>query len=322
MWNYSINCPVCGQSNSSCRFNEETKIYFCRNVPLSSHGLKRLGESTIGFDMYIDGDGDEKPKVYQSSQELTLKLLYPAKSHDVIHRKLIQHCGLSQAHRKNLAARGLNNAQIRWVSSQIMSVAKGDVLPLSAAGTDDSGEWISGTGMYVLTKDIDDNLMPGQIRLDKPFGKNKYLFTSPKSPIEKRNQFGEIPIQVISYSERPITAIITEGFLKPLISSVIHRDYLFIGLSGGNISKKTLKYTLNRVKERYHINYVLIAGDSNSIRNKYVVRTYQNLAKYLEYLGIEAGFISWGQYGGNIAKDIDEITPQTLHSAIDNFDEI
>lgn len=287
------DCPICNSENKTCTKVIDKEIYFCRSL-VEHPAFRRGKETSYGHNTYYRIGVGDNATIYDRTEAEDSLLRLPAAE---ISARCKQMLTLNKRDTREIQRRLHIAKYFDIIQNRFLSVRHGALMSYCIPGCAEDKIWASASGMLILAQDVDGYYTPSQILT---YNNPKYVWCSDKY-LAKRNQFDELPLNVVNLSYRPLAIILCEGMLKPIIAATENPFSVVIGGSGGRFGTATLAYTLEVLKLRYGKLPVCIAADKGSLDNPNVICAYRKLATQLEEQGVDRITISYCQHA-----DIDE----------------
>jgi hypothetical protein len=322
-------CPACSGARRDCRQNRSTGIVYCRDTQASPQGWQFVGEDSIGFYMWVEDEGNDRPQrsiEFQPRQHKQKAVTLSIQQRDRQFKIIARHSGLSLLHRAKLQERGLTREAINqaYALGMFWTWQSGATIPgigTGLPGVDDEGKLRQyPPGFAVAVTDSKGKILGCQIRIDAP-GSNgaKYLWVSSEkiggSGIHLPNE--EVPIGFYHPPAGQDSEVINlaEGFLKPLLIAQLH-GVLCLGAAGANFagSPQLFKEYLEAASTKLGTKSVVLNADAGSVSNPHVIGQYRKLWALAQEWGYQFGIRWWGQVK-KAAGDADEISTEVFSTA-------
>jgi hypothetical protein len=334
--NHRKPCPVCFETKKGCRTNKENNITHCRGNT-SSRDYRFLKEDKHGFWMYkkeseINEFSEAKKQEWLEEKRLEkerrerewqqqLEAGLSPQERDRAIREILNELSLSDEHKKKLHQRGLSDEQIKNAGYRSVTQWQRLNQPVTPAL---AGVNRYGTGLVTPDSGIlvpipnEKGLWVGyQVRRDNPDDGNKYLWSASEQKREPRptvhTKDGELPLGVWGEaSQDGVVGLCESTGIKPYIAS-LRLGIPFIGAAGANFTSSPT--ALTNALTALTAKKIIIYPDAGAAINPHIHQQLINTANFLSERGYDVMFAWWGQIEKSNG-DIDEISPETLESAI------
>lgn len=287
------NCPACGHGGSMLKLYAELRGgNFPTNAIIVEEIKKELG---LGF------SSPQKTFFNEDTQNNNQIDFDKLKHIDKAYRALLSKLSLAEIHKRKLLDRGLDEDDIARFSFKSVPVfgyksickqLRNDGIYLDGVGGFyiDEGEWTINinpktTGYIVPTYDYFGFIEGLQIRLDRPFGKTKYLWIS-SDGLPSGTGVTAAPF-FIKGKNRPETLFITEGAFKAIIPNKIF-SYTILAVPGVNNIKELIKLV-----PYFNYKNIKIAFDADYRVNENVAKAKERLMEILFKKGFNVSFVDW-----------------------------
>ena len=298
------NCPACGTGGHMLSLYAKLNgMEYAKNSEIASAIKERFG---------IDNSTYFAPKstsTYSSDVKVNNDIDFESMKHkDSVFRAFLDKLSLAQMHKDKLLNRGFNLKDIdKWLFKSVPLFGyKGICERLISEGYNlegvpgfylDANRWTANinsntTGIIVPAHNIFGYIDSLQIRLDRPFGKQKYIWIS--SDDEPHGTKASATAFFAKGCRRNDTLVITEGAFKALISSKVF-GYSVLGIAGVNNQKDIIRI-IPKIK-RMGYTKIVEAFDADFCTNDNVKKAKDSLKELM----IENGF-AYESYEWDISK--------------------
>ncbi len=343
----NLPCPVCNDTKAKCRSKDDEGKQFILCMNLSNafrgevvNGFKCINpngkgawastwaETTENESWHSPEAAEKRRKQIEKEERQYQSFLRSGlsrKERNQNIRLLARHCGLTKAHRQNLARRGLSGDAIAsgcFFSSEVDQFTPKGINPKTPGIRFGNRIGTTQSSLACPAFDHEGNVIGYQLRLDKAED-SRYRWA--KGYYSSHLQNGELPITVARpVKGNPLGVGMAEGILKPYIASQIHNK-IFLGASGANFSSspQQLKLYLEAVSRELQTNIIDFYPDAGAVSNVHVVRSYRKTFELLDALGYEIR-VAWWSQAKKLDKDCDEISSEEAISylSLQEFEDI
>ncbi|MEY3298877.1 MAG: hypothetical protein RLZZ597_2137 [Cyanobacteriota bacterium] len=309
-------CPICDGARRDCRENLSTGFIHCRDASANPRGPWRyIKDDAHGFGMWVWGEGDDnrdsRPAPPPTEPSAPAVLSWPIEQRDSAYRAMAGKLAL--VHRLDIGKRPHVTAQ------EIDALVSAGVL-----FTWPGGQTVPGAGVGLPGVKGDGRLMgrntwavgvpnlQGQIagvQLRNPNG-GYFWASAPNQGGAIPHIEGELPLGLYGVPQVGVLEV-AEGYLKPALAQARYGGG-WLGMAGGQWAKAPKQ--LRAVLEAHGITQIILNADGGAIQNPNVMGQYRALTTLLHEWGIPLKVRWWGQTEKSHG-DVDEISPDTFHSA-------
>ena len=240
----------------------------------------------------------------------------PAKVLNRVYLRMQAQLRLKPEHRDNLIQRGLDKTEIKYLGYRSLPESHQDRIRLMQALSPDQANLLSVPGFYLSDKDrvwitqqegmwipcrdVDGNLIGGQVRSDTDTDSRYRWFSASSSKRKHGGVSSGTPIHVAKEEGDNSTVWITEGLLKADVASSMLGQTM-IGVAGVNSYRKA---ELVEVLRQLGVEQVVIAFDADYESNQTVKKAINDLAQLLVSHHFRCQMATWDIDEG---KGIDDL---------------
>lgn len=309
-------CPICGDITRDCRLRDDGLVLCHSFIDGVEHDTLTYVKPTVDgiWGIYAHRNEDYLASKQEKDR---YKLILQAKRQERLERqakkfsegltrqerdraiRTLATVGLLTKHRQDLHRRGLNDDQI--TQGLFFSVYPGMPLPAGIPdrfpGAKNNHFQTKATGYACVAFDASGYATGFQIRDEDPKAQSKYVW--PRSHFSSHLQNGEMPLSVAG--ELTDGLLLTEGILKPRITSHKLGGIRVIGASGGNFvqTQQQLRVALGKCRR------IILCPDAGDVLNRHAVLRWEKTAALFPFTyRVEVAW--WGQFDKQ-EKDIDEL---------------
>lgn len=312
-------CPVCGDTTKDCRLRDDGLVLCHTFIDGTEHETLQYIKPTVDgiWGVY----GHKINDLAEKRERDRYRLILQAKRQERLERqnkkfsegltrqqrdaaiRRLATVGLLEKHRQDLHRRGLKDDQIDQglffsVYPQ-MPIPSG--VPDRFPGVKNNRFQTKARGYACVAFDASGYAIGFQIRDEDPNAKSKYVW--PRSHFSSHLQNGEMPLSVAGQLTDGL--LLTEGILKPRITSHNLGGIRVIGASGGNFiqTQQQLRVALGKCRR------IILCPDAGDILNRHAVLRWEKTAALFPFTyRVEVAW--WGQFSKE-EKDIDELNDWT-----------
>lgn len=301
------HCPACGEGGSMLKLYAELRGFQGSKGEIVKEIKKELGITEYSYYHFSTKTDkpEEKPKPQVNFERM--------KRLDTVYRAFLGKLFLARIHKQDLIERGLDDADIERFGFKSVplfgykaicrELIQDNVCLENIGGFyQEAGEWTINlnpkmTGYMIPVYNYFGFIEGIQIRLDRPFGKTKYLWFS-SNGLQKGASTAAIPFY-IKGNRKPDTLVVTEGAFKAIIPNKVF-GYNILALPGVNNTGEFDKL-LPYIRQDYR--QILIAFDADFRINENVAKAKEKLKKMIYECDIYCSFFEWDLADGKGLDD-------------------
>ena len=316
---YDERCAICDKTDWCQTLADKESGH------IEAHACRRPDHFSREPDIQIDGAGvfllDSASQARPSGFNYHIKPKSqrnqaPAKVLNRVYLRMQAQLRLKPEHQDNLIQRGLDKTEIKYLGYRSLPESHQDRIRLMQALSPDQADLLSVAGFYLSDKDrvwitqqegmwipcrdVDGNLIGGQVRSDTDTDSRYRWFSASSSKRKHGGVSSGTPIHVAKEEGDNSTVWITEGLLKADVASSMLGQTM-IGVAGVNSYRKA---ELVEVLRQLGVEQVVIAFDADYESNQTVKKAINDLAQLLVSHHFRCQMATWDIDEG---KGIDDL---------------